>query len=119
MRCLNRNKRETFYALRVDEKPILDDYGNETGESTPIYSEAVRLPCNVSPTTGNAAVEAFGNFTDYSRILCISDSDCPIAEDSVIWFGVTPDEPYNYVVTKKADSKNGILYAVKEVKVSV
>ena len=119
MRCLNRNKRKIFYALRIDEKPILDDYGNETGENIPIYSDAVRLDCNVSSTTGAAAVEVFGNFTNYTRILCISDRHCPIVEDSAIWFGTDPDKPYNYIVTRKADSKNGILYAVKEVKVSV
>jgi hypothetical protein len=40
-----------------------------------------------------------------------------MAEQTAVWFGVATTEPYNYIVTRKADSKNGILYALQEVKV--
>ena len=62
-------------------------------------------------------VQAFGSFTNYTRVICVSDNACPITEDSVIWFGISPDKPYNYLVTRKADSKNGVLYALQEVAV--
>lgn len=119
MRDLNRNKRQIHYALYESDEPILDEYGNETGESEPIYGSVVELRGNVSAASGEDVVQAFGSFTNYSRVLCISDNNCPIAERTIVWFGVATTEPYNYVVTRKADSKNGILYALQEVKVRV
>ena len=118
MRCLNRNKRELHYALFLGDEPIFDEYGNETGESSPTYGEITKAHYNISATTGEEAVQAFGSFTNYSRIICVSDNNCPIAEQTIVWFGVATTEPHNYTVTAKADSKNGILYALLEVKVS-
>ena len=118
MRGLNRNKRTIYYAVRIGDEVNLDEYGNETGESTPIYGEAVALRANVSAATGQEAVEAFGSFTGYSRTMCVADNDCSIVEDSIIWFGIEPIEPHNYIVVRKADSKNGILYALQEVTVT-
>lgn len=117
MRSLNKNKRPIHYALYIGDEPIVDEYGNETGESEPIYGEATLLNCNVSSATGEDAVQAFGSFTNYSRVLCVADSSCPISEQTIVWFGVAPTNPHNYIVTRKADSKNGILYALQEVKV--
>ena len=118
MRGLNRNKRTVYYALRTGDEVNLDEYGNETGETTPRYGDAVMLRCNVSAATGQEAVEAFGSFTGYSRTMFVADTRCPIEEDSVIWFGVEPAEPHNYIVVRKADSKNGVLYALQEVTVT-
>lgn len=118
MRSLNRNKRPIYYALYIGDEEILDEYGNETGESNPIYGDAIELLCNISATTGEDSVQPFGSFTNYSRVICVADVDCPITEKSVVWFGVSPEQPYNYIVTRKADSKNGILYALKEVTVT-
>lgn len=117
MRCLNRNKRELHYALYEGNEPIFDEYGNETGERTPIYGKITKARFNVSATSGEEAVQAFGSFTNYSRVVCVSDINCPIAEQTIVWFGAATTEPHNYIVTAKADSKNGILYALLEVKV--
>ena len=116
MRNLNRNKRLIYYALRTGDKANVDEYGNETSESTPTYGERKALMCNISAATGAEAVQAFGSFTGYNRTMVIADSNCPIEEDSIVWFGNT--ERYNYIVVRKADSKNGILYALQEVSVS-
>ena len=118
MRSLNRNKRPIYYALYIGDEDILDEYGNETGESKPIYGDANELLCNISATTGEDSVQPFGSFTNYSRVICVADVNCPITEKSVVWFGVSPEEPFNYIVTRKADSKNGILYALREVTVT-
>ena len=118
MRSLNRNKRTIYYALRTGDEVNLDEYGNETGETTPQYGDAVMLQCNISAASGQEAVEAFGSFTGYVRTMCVADNTCPIEEDSAVWFGVEPTEPYNYIVVRKADSKNGILYALQEVTVT-
>jgi hypothetical protein len=118
MRSLNRNKRSVYYALYTGEETNHDEYRNETSESTPTYGDPVALACNVSAATGAEAVHAFGSFTGYSRTMCVADSNCPINENSVVWFGREPSEPHNYVVVRKADSKNGILYALQEVTVT-
>lgn len=118
MRTLNRNKRQLYYALLTGEVESVDEYGNETGELVPVYGEVVALRGNVSAATGADAVQAFGNFTNYSRTMCVSDPNCPIDENTILWFGVAPTEPHNYIVTRKADSKNGIMYALREVTVA-
>lgn len=119
MRSLNRNKRLIYYALRTGETAITDEYGNETGEPMPTYGEVTPLSCNVSAAVGIDVVQAFGNITAYSRTICVSDVNCPIDEESVVWFGVNPQtDPYNYIVVRKADSKNGVLYALQEVTVT-
>ena len=118
MRSLSRNKRTMYYALRIDEKPNYDEYGNLTGEVTPTYGDPVEMECNVSATTGIDAVQAFGNFTEYTRSVCVSDTSCPMSEDSIVWFNAPIDKPHNYIVVRKADSKNGVLYALREVTVT-
>lgn len=118
MRNLNRNKRLIYYAKRVSEAVNRDEYGNETGETTPLYGATTPLLCNVSAAVGVDVVNAFGSFTAYSRVVCVSDVDCPIDEESIVWFGATPPKPHNYIVVRKADSKNGILYALQEVRVT-
>lgn len=118
MRSLNRNKRLAYYALRTGETANRDEYGNETGESTPTYGEINALRVNISAASGQEATEAFGSFTGYSRTMFTADSACPIDVDSIVWFGVAPPEPYNYIVVRKADSVNGILYALQEVTVT-
>lgn len=118
MRSLNRNKRPIYYALHVDDVPIIDEYGNETSETAPVYGDPIELKCNVSAAVGADAVEAFGSFTNYNRTMCVSDPSCPIDENTIVWFGADPYEQHNYIVTRKADSKNGILYALREVTVT-
>ena len=118
MRTLNRNKRQIYYALRLGSVANIDEYGNETGELTPAYGAATPLLCNVSAAFGGEAGQAFGSFTAYSRTMCVADPGCPIDEDSIVWFGAAPPDPHNYIVVRKADSKNGILYALQEVTIS-
>lgn len=118
MRGLNRNKREIYYALLTGETTNVDEYGNETGERSPTYGEKTALMANVSAATGREAVEAFGSFTGYSRTMFVADNACPIKEGSIIWLNIGRDKFHNYVVVRKADSKNGILYALQEVTVS-
>lgn len=118
MRNLNRNRRRIYYALRIGETPNVDEYGNETSESTPVYGGATQMYCNVSAAVGEDAVRAFGSFTAYSRSICVADTNCPMDVDSIVWFNTVPTEPHNYIVVQKADSKNGILYALREVTVT-
>ena len=118
MRGLNRNKRQIYYALHTGDVANIDEYGNETSEYTPVYGETTPLLCNVSAAAAEDAVKAFGAFTGYSRTLFVADNNCPLDEQAIVWFGADPTEPHNYLVTRKADSKNGILYALQEVTVT-
>lgn len=118
MRSLNRNKRMIWYALRTGEITNVDEYGNETGELTPAYGAATPMMCNVSAASGMDAVNAFGSFTGYTRTICVADNNCPMDENTIVWFGVAPPAPHNYIIVRKADSKNGILYALQEVTVT-
>jgi hypothetical protein len=117
MRSLNKNKRQLHYALYLGDNAIRDEYGDETGEYIPVYGDITPFMGNLSSATGEDAVQAFGSFTSYSRVLCVADSECPISERSVLWFGISTEKPYNYIVIRKADSKNGIMYALQEVTV--
>ena len=117
MRSLNKNKRPIFYALYTGDEPILDEYGNETGERNPLYGEIQELRCNVSAASGEEAVQAFGSITNYTRVICVADNACPLAEQTLVWFGIAKTEPHNYIILRKADSLNGILYALQEVRV--
>ena len=117
MRSLERNKRTIHYAVYVGEEPLFDDQGFETGESRPTYGDINELRCNISAASGEEAVEAFGSFSNYTRAVCVADNNCPLAENYIVWFGIPTIEPYNYIVTLKAESKNGIMYALQEVKV--
>ena len=118
MRSLNRNKRQVYYALYNGEIEAKDANGFFTGESIPAYGEVTALMSNVSAASGAEAVQAFGSFTSYSRTMFVADNKCPIDENSILWFGAAPPDPHNYIVVRKADSKNGILYALQEVTVT-
>lgn len=118
MRTLRKNERTIYYALYLGETENVDENGNLTSESTPEYGDPVMFKCNVSAATGADAVQAFGNYAEYSRTICVADTACPMDEDSIVWFGVEPDKPHNYIVVRRADSKNGILYALREVTVT-
>lgn len=120
MRNLNRNKRLVYYATRTGETAEIDEYGNETGEITPTYSDPLPLRCNISAPTGEEIVQSFGNLTDYSRVICLSGepADCPIDEQSVVWFDAPVTQPYNHIVVSKADTKNCVRLALRGVKVT-
>lgn len=119
MRSLQRNMRELWYANLESSTPVYDEWGNETGETDDAYtSPPVAFSANVSAATGQAAAEAFGAFTDYSRVISTCDMDCPLKVGTRVWFGAEPTKDHNYVVVRIADSLNALLIALKEVTVS-
>lgn len=123
MRCMNRNKTTVFYCLYQKDVPLRDEDGHLTGESCSGYTEAVPLRCNVSPATGNAQIEQFGNLDSYDKVIVTDDVNCPIDENSVLFVDkpvmYTDDGPvYDYTVKRVAKSKNSVSYAVSKVNVS-
>ena len=120
MKSLNRNKQELYYALYTHKEPIIDEYGNKTGEFSLVYSEPTPVWMNISAARGTAETEMFGISANYTKTLVTSDMSCPIQEDTILWIGISPEggTPYNYSVVQVAKSLNSITYAIKEVEVS-
>ena len=122
MRTLRRNKQDIYYALYVGSNDSVDEYGDNNGEPTAVYTDPVKLEdgANVSASRGTADSELFGIDLDYSRTICIEDINCPIKEDSILWIGRVPDgtTKHNYIVKAVAISLNSTVYAIKEVNVS-
>lgn len=139
------DKRPLWYSNPVGEKtPVVDEWGNETGETSQTWSAPAKLMLNVSPPTGSAEASPFGAFTDYSYIVStprkkrrnwfligyskLASRDIlgsssklnnnSLCEGSHVWFGVKPDAPYNYIVVKVAEHITDTLYALKEVAAS-
>lgn len=129
MRSLNRNKQRIYYSLYSSKTPILDEYGNQTGEYETTYATPVALDINVSAARGTSDVEQFGINLNYTKSMVTNDLTCPIDETSRLWVNKYPfvlDDnnnvvsitPHNYAVVSVAKSINSITYAIKEVSVT-
>ena len=118
MRSLLRNRRTLWYSNLSEKVPVKDENGDLTGEEKLVYSEPQKLLLNVSAASGQAAAEAFGGFTDYSRVVSTCELSCPLQVGSRVWFDASPPAAHNYVVVRKADSLNCLLYALQEVTVT-
>lgn len=124
MRMMERNKRKFWYLLYDHKEPIVDEDGNESGESRVIYKEAVPFRANVSAATGAVQVEQFGNLTGYDKVIVTGDMSCPIDENTVLFVDKEPeyDEDgnplYDYIVKRVARSLNVVAVALAKVSVS-
>lgn len=133
MRCMNRNKVTFFYALYERKEPIVDEYGNTTGEHEVIHGNPLEYSANISAAKGETQTRQFGENEVYDKVIVADNTAPPIDEYSVLWIDTMPqldengalatDEsgkvitPYDYVVTKVARSLNSVSIAVSKVKV--
>ena len=134
MRALKRNQQAIWYCLYQGETEQTDTDGNYTGESATTYDAPVKMMANVSPATGQSNNEMFGNLTDYDHIIVTDMTDCPIDENTVLFFEKTPEDVpvagsdppatvkspdgYNYIVRRVAKSLNSIAIAIRKVDVT-
>ena len=123
MRLMKRNLKPVWYCLYRGKGAVTDDNGYETGEDGVTYGEPVKLLCNVSPASGFAQTDVFGNLESYDKVLITDDMSCPIDENTVLFIDKEPQmkngKPlYDYTVKRVAKSLNNISYAVSKVKVS-
>lgn len=124
MRCMERNKTAFYYCLYQGEKIVVDENGDETGETQIVYSDPVCCRANISPATGNTSVEQFGNALQYDRVIVLDDARCPIDEHTVLFVDKSPafDEDevplFDYIVKKVARSLNSVSIAISKVEVS-
>lgn len=110
MRTLKRNQVKVWYKLLTGEEEIVRINGLRTGEFFKTYSEPTYVMANVAPATGNASIEPFGIETNYTHIMLVQGTDCPIDETSILWIG--EDEPVYYMVVRVMKSLNHIRYAL-------
>lgn len=115
MRVLTRNKQVIYYANLDKVTPIYDDNGNLTGDEQVTYSEPIRLKAVVSMTRGGAESTLFGLNEVYDKYITLNKEDDVITEQSVLWIGIEPDEPYNYKVYRVAKSLNFIQIGIRRV----
>ena len=125
MVSLQSNRQKIYYGELTGWQDEYDSEGYKTGEKKKTYSTPAPFLIYVSPAKGTNAWNPYGIGDEYSNVMSTFDRACPINEDSVLWIGVNPFDKdgnviheHNYIVTRKADGLNSILYAIKKVDVS-
>ena len=120
---LKRNETSFYYCLYDSESFIKDEYGNDTGNPVISYKNPVEMRANISPATGYAQTEQFGNLDQYDKVIVTHDMSCPIDEQSVLFIDREPELSengewlYDYVVRRVAKSLNVISIAISKVTV--
>lgn len=123
MRDLKKNTRRMWYALFDNKKPILDENGDETGDTEPGCSAPVEFYANLSAGKGSAQAEVFGTDVDFNRSISTTDLSLPITETSLVWYETEPvmladgsADPYSAdyeVAARPADGLNELVIALK------
>lgn len=106
MRMLRRNKQKLWYANPTGWQYAVDENGFKTGEKEVSYAEPqeIRMSMNFVTMAGadghgpNAILDPQGIVTGYSWTAITDDVDCPVNEESILWYGkepweVVPPEP--------------------------
>lgn len=126
MRTLARNKIRIFYANYRDKIPIMDEYGNLTGEYKVSYHNPIAIKANVSAASGEVTTRLFGDDVSYDRIIVLDDPKFPITESSILWIDTPPEiaedgttnTPNDYIVKRVAPSLNSLSIAVSRVSIT-
>lgn len=126
MHTLNRNKQDVWFANRTGRVPVIED-GRRTGEYNETYSAPTKLRMSLSISSGAnnlgsqgmAEMQRYGITTAYTHRMVTEDMNCPITEESIIWYRRTPGEyfdsvPHNFKVVRKSASLNHMIYYLKE-----
>jgi hypothetical protein len=119
LRTLERNKQVIYYALFDGKEPVIDEYGNQTGEYEILYTPPTLLKINVSAARGEYSTRQFGDTENYDKVLMTDDLSVPIIETSILWIdSLDTEKPHDYIVKKVAKSLNSVSIAVSKVSVS-
>ena len=63
MRDCKKNSRKLWYSNLLGNEPVLDENGDETGDTKPVYGIPIPFMASVSPGKGNAYADVFGLYT--------------------------------------------------------
>ena len=99
---------------------------------------AISSGANNLGSQGMAELERYGIATGYTHRAVTDDMDCPMGEESLVWYKIEPTRietreriingqrqevqtlipvPHNFKVVRKAQSLNHLIYYLKEVDV--
>lgn len=123
MRSCRRNK-QTIYFMNQTSTVREQVDGYDTGNLIPVYSDLIQKSVNISPATGQTAIELFGNENRYDKIIVVMKNEkLDIEENTTKFFiDITPNldkTNYNYICKKIANSLNVIAYALTSVEGTV
>lgn len=134
MKCMSRNKVKFFYSLYEGREPIVDEYGNVTGEYDVKHGKPVVGWANISAAMGETQTRQFGESLKYDKVVVMDNDSPPIDEYSVLWVDIEPQRnedgslminergsvitPHDYVVKGVAKSLNSLSIAISKVNVS-
>lgn len=90
MRDLKKNQRKIWYSLYEGKKPILDEYGDETGDYEVCYTKPKQFSISMSAGHGSVYSNVFGANVEYSRTIMTTDMKLPITETSLVWYETEP-----------------------------
>lgn len=125
MKCMIRNQRKFYYASYIENKEIIDEYGNSTGEYEVIHDKPIKALGNISSAMGETQVWQFGESESYDKVIVLDNVNSPINEYSILWVDTLPhlnddgttDTPHDYIVKKVARSLNSVSIAISKVNV--
>lgn len=125
------NKSTIWYSLLTGKEAVLDENGHKTGEYKQTYTKPVSIRVALSESIGLnnltaqgvAELRAYGVSTNYTHRMITEDIDCPIDEQSILWFNRDPgdnpyDVPYNFRVVRVGKTLNYKSYYLRQVYVS-
>lgn len=115
MRCLNKNKQKMYYSLYISNAVIKDTNGFETGEKADTYGTKTELYANISPAVGYVSAEQFGLYKDYSKVIVVEGTSCPITETTILWIDNLTATTNDYVVKRVSKSLNSTSIAIDKV----
>ena len=117
---MKRNRQPVYYSVYMGMAEIADTDGRFIGETCPQYSTPELIMINHTPATGETKLQAFGDFSDYSKLM-FTTRKFPIDEQTRLWIDKVPDDTlpaptdHNFIVRKVAKWLNTWQYALKEV----
>ena len=129
MQMLKRNQRTFYYALYEGKNPIVDEYGNITGEYIIQRGNPNSYKANISSATGETSTRLFGENESYDKVVVLNNDDVAkqIDEYTVLWVDTLPEldedgnteTPFDYIVKKVSRSLNSTALAIAKVKIDV
>ena len=143
MRTLRRNRQTLWYANPTGTEYVVDANGFKTGAPKTTYGtpKKVEFSMTFSAQVGHdghapsAVLDKQGIVTGYSWMALTDDMDCPVNEESILWYKKAPTRtvtvtttvngqtvtenrteltPYNMMVVRKIPSLNNVQYFLKE-----
>ena len=125
MRCMIRNQSKFYYALYIDNKETIDEYGNSTGEYEVVHGTPIKAYGNISSAMGETQVQQFGESESYDKVIVLENTNSPINEYSILWVDTLPhlngdgttDTPHDYVVKRVARGLNSVAIAISKVNI--